>query len=167
MLLLWHWKHAQIKHVGIHKHFHMYKTRISINALTENVIKDILLCQNNRMPVVTTFGAGLTQGLSIFHRAAISVLAGSKVYAFPPALPVCSVELPHSHCPHDRQVWSWGKQVWEDTPFPGSLLTASSPVLPTQQTPSLLQPNTGPPLRSLMSPYLRAGKWGQSAPLAT
>lgn len=142
----------------------MYKTRISINALTENVIKDILLCQSNRMPVVTTFGAGLTQGLSIFHRAAISVLAGSKVYAFPPAPPVCFVELPRSHCPHDRQVWSWGKQVWEATPFPGSLLTTSSPVLPTQQTPSLLQPNTGPPLRSPHVSLSQGWKVGPECP---
>lgn len=122
----------------------MYKTRISTNALTENVTKDILLSQSNRMPVVTTFGAGLIHGLSIFHRAAISVLAGSKVYALPPALPVCSVELPRFHCPHQRQVWSWGKQVLGSHTLPWKPSHYCFPCVPYPTHPFLAAPEHWP-----------------------
>ena len=61
---------------------YMYRTRMSIYALTENC-KDSPLPQSRGCQQCLTSGAGLTWRLSIFHWAAISVLADSEVYYSP------------------------------------------------------------------------------------
>lgn len=125
----------------------MYKTRISTNTLLENVIKDILLSQSRRIPVVTPPGAGLTQWLPLFHWQVSQCWLTQKFTAlpfqpFPPALWTC----PASSALTSGLALVVNRLLGSHTPFP----RASAPLyLPCSPLDVYLLPIS--PLRSHLS----------------